>query len=87
MDVHEYDGRFQGDAAHFKVTSVIGHVLSIDFPAKYQSWETTEPSSLFDAPTIKSEANPKVRKASKAGKAEQAKLSYLSSNFKAHSRL
>lgn len=61
LDVHEFDGRFRGAPAHFKVTSVIGHVLSIDFPAKYQSWETTEPSSLFDAPTIKSESNPKVR--------------------------
>lgn len=60
LDVHEFDGRFQGAPAHFKVTSVIGHVLSIDFPAKFQSWETTEPSSLFDAPTIKSESNPKV---------------------------
>lgn len=37
-----------------------GHVLSIDFPAKYQNWETTDPLSLFDAPTQKTEANPKA---------------------------
>lgn len=42
------------------MTSVIGHVLSIDFPPAYQSWEKTDPASLFTAPTIKSEANPKV---------------------------
>ncbi|KAK9856828.1 hypothetical protein WJX84_005321, partial [Apatococcus fuscideae] len=60
LDVHEFEGRFRGAPAHYKVTSVIGHVLSIDFPAKYQSWETTEPSTLFDAPTIKSESNPKA---------------------------
>lgn len=33
---------------------------SIDFPAKYQSWDATDPMELFEAPTIKNEANPKV---------------------------
>lgn len=42
------------------MTSVIGHVLSIDFPAKFQNWDTTDPSTLFDAPTLKNESNPKV---------------------------
>lgn len=37
-----------------------GHVYSIDFPARYQNWETTDPASLFAAETLKSEANPKV---------------------------
>ena len=60
LEVHEYDGTFQGRNAHFKMTSVIGHVLSIDFPAKYQNWDTTDPSTLFDAPTLKNESNPKV---------------------------
>ncbi len=60
LDVHEYEGVFQGRPAHFKMTSVIGHVLSIDFPPAFQSWETTDPASLFSAPTIMSEANPKV---------------------------
>ena len=60
LEVHEYDGTFKGRSAHFKMTSVIGHVLSIDFPAKYQNWDTTDPSTLFDAPTTKNESNPKV---------------------------
>ena len=60
MEVHEYDGAFKGRNAHFKMTSVIGHVLSIDFPAKFQNWDTTAPSTLFDAPTLKNESNPKV---------------------------
>jgi hypothetical protein len=60
LDVHEWDGKFHGRAAHFKMTSVIGHVLSVDFPPKYQNWETTDPASLFDAPIIKTEATPKV---------------------------
>jgi len=60
LEVHEYDATFKGRNAHFKMTSVIGHVLSIDFPAKFQNWDTTDPSTLFDAPTLKNESNPKV---------------------------
>ena len=32
----------------------------IDFLPQYQNWETVDPSTLFDAPTRKEEANPKV---------------------------
>lgn len=61
LEVHEFEGSFLGKpGAHFKMTSVIGHVLSLDFPPAFQSWETTDPASLFSAPTLKSEANPKV---------------------------
>ncbi|BBM98000.1 DNA topoisomerase III [Marchantia polymorpha subsp. ruderalis] len=60
LEVHEFDGNFRGSNVRYKVTSVIGHVLSIDFPPKYQNWDTTNPFDLFDAPTIKSEANPKA---------------------------
>ena len=60
LEVHEWNGSFRGRIANFRMTSVIGHVLSIDFPAKFQNWETTDPASLFDAPTIRSEANPKA---------------------------
>lgn len=60
LEVHEFDGSFRGTPVRFKVTSVIGHVLSIDFPPKYQSWDATDPFELFEAPTIKAEANPKA---------------------------
>jgi DNA topoisomerase-3 len=60
LDVHEWNGTFMGQPAHFKMTSVIGHVYSLDFPSKFQNWETTDPASLFDAPTLKTEANPKA---------------------------
>ncbi|KAJ7297715.1 hypothetical protein O6H91_Y040400 [Diphasiastrum complanatum] len=60
LDVHEFDGTFKGFQVRYKVTSVIGHVLSIDFPSNYQNWDTTDPFSLFQAPTLKSEANPKA---------------------------
>jgi hypothetical protein len=38
-----------------------GHIYSIDFPARYNDWEKTEPDTLFDAETEKTESNPKVR--------------------------
>ena len=58
--MYEYPGTFKGTQVTFRVTSVIGHVMSIDFPAEYQSWDKTDPADLFDAPTVKKEANPKV---------------------------
>lgn len=60
-DVHEFDGMFKGSKVHYKVTSVIGHILSTDFPPAYQNWETTNPFDLFQAPIIKVESNPKAR--------------------------
>ncbi|CAM6081712.1 unnamed protein product [Calypogeia fissa] len=60
LEVHEFDGTFKGTTVRYKVTSVIGHVLSIDFPPKYQNWDTTDPLDLFEAPTIKTESNPKA---------------------------
>lgn len=59
-DVHEFDGRFLGHHAHYKVTSVIGHVFSIDFPAGFQDWKTTDPLDLFQASVIKTVSNPKA---------------------------
>lgn len=32
MEVHEFSGTFQGQPAQFKMTSVIGHIYSLDFP-------------------------------------------------------
>ena len=38
LDVHDWQGSFQGRPAAFKMTSVIGHVLSIDFPGGSRRW-------------------------------------------------
>ena len=45
----------------FRVTSVCGHVFSIDFEPRYNNWEKTDPAELFQAETRKDEANPKMR--------------------------
>ncbi|KAI6693900.1 hypothetical protein NL676_021610 [Syzygium grande] len=59
-DVHEFDGAFLGFNAHYKVTSVIGHVFSLDFPTTYQDWTATNPLDLFEAPTLKTETKPEA---------------------------
>ncbi|GFR42563.1 hypothetical protein Agub_g3474, partial [Astrephomene gubernaculifera] len=60
LDVHEFEGRFRGQPARFKMTSVIGHVYSLDFTAAFNSWDKVDPAQLYDAPTVKLEANPKA---------------------------
>ena len=43
------------------MTSVCGHVFSIDFEARFNNWEKTDPAELFVADTKKDEANSKMR--------------------------
>jgi DNA topoisomerase III len=38
---------------YHKVTSVAGHVFSVDFPPQYQSWESVDPAELFVAPVVR----------------------------------
>ncbi|KAF6163367.1 hypothetical protein GIB67_009607 [Kingdonia uniflora] len=59
-DVHEFDGIFLGFQAYYRVTSVIGHVFSVDFPSKYQDWGGTDPLDLFNVAVQKTESNPKA---------------------------
>ncbi|KAG9487489.1 hypothetical protein GDO78_007378 [Eleutherodactylus coqui] len=59
--VHDYTGSFQGQSVRFKMTSVCGHVMSLDFIGKYNNWDKVDPAELFSkAPTEKKEANPKL---------------------------
>lgn len=60
LDVHEFEGRFRGAPAFFKMTSVIGHVYSTDFPPAYNNWDKVDPGQLYDAKTVKGESNPKA---------------------------
>ena len=59
--VFDYEGKICGKNAQFRVTSVAGHIYNRDFPAKYSSWEKTDPVELFNAETIKKEANSKMK--------------------------
>ena len=43
--VHEWSGKFKGQSVKFKMTSVCGHVMSLDFPGKYNNWDRVDPVS------------------------------------------
>ena len=33
------------------MTSVCGHVFSLDFPAKFNNWDRVDPNELYGCPT------------------------------------
>ena len=59
--VHEYNGTFNKEPVKFKMTSVCGHVMSLDFHHKYNNWDAVDPQELFDAETLKKEATEKLQ--------------------------
>ncbi|KRY51119.1 DNA topoisomerase 3-beta-1 [Trichinella britovi] len=59
--IHEYDGDFFGQSVRFKMTSTCGHVMTMNFPKKYNDWDRVDPATLFHADVIKEEANPKLK--------------------------
>ncbi|KZR98741.1 DNA topoisomerase 3-beta-1, partial [Daphnia magna] len=59
--IHEWNGSFKGQSAFFKMTSVCGHVMSLDFTGRYNNWDSVDPVELFTCPTEKKEATPKLK--------------------------
>lgn len=59
--VHEWKGQFRNETVNFKMTSVCGHVMSLDFIGKYNSWDKVDPVELFTCATEKKEASEKLR--------------------------
>ena len=41
--VHEWTGKFLNSVCKFKMTSVCGHVMSLDFIPKYNNWDKIDP--------------------------------------------
>jgi len=58
LPVHEFPLPFpkapKASSCLHRVTSVAGHVFSVDFPSSYQSWDQVDPAALFEAPIQKS---------------------------------
>lgn len=59
--VHEWTGTFKNEIVKFKMTSVCGHVYTLDFDSKYNNWDSVDPVELFTCPTEKKEAAPNLR--------------------------
>ncbi|XP_046394750.1 DNA topoisomerase 3-beta-1 [Ischnura elegans] len=59
--IHEWSGTFRGESVQFRMTSVCGHVMSLDFIGKYNNWDRVDPVELFSCPTEKKEATPKLK--------------------------
>ena len=59
--VHEWSGQFRGQNSRIKMTSVCGHVMSLDFLAKFNNWDKVDPGELFACGTEKKEATPKLK--------------------------
>ena len=59
--VHEFTGSFRKEQVKFKMTSVCGHVMTLDFHHKYNNWDAVDPQELFSAATLKKEATEKLQ--------------------------
>jgi len=49
----QFDGAFKGFSCMYLVTSVTGHLYSVDFVEGYENWQAVDPASLFCAKTRK----------------------------------
>ncbi|XP_014259776.1 DNA topoisomerase 3-beta-1 [Cimex lectularius] len=59
--VHEWTGTFRNETVVFHMTSVAGHVMTLDFTGKYNNWDRVEPVELFSCTTEKKEAMAKLK--------------------------
>ncbi|XP_066597941.1 DNA topoisomerase 3-beta-1 [Prorops nasuta] len=59
--VHEWTGQFRSESVNFAMTSVCGHVMTLDFIGKYNNWDKVDPAELFSCQTEKKEAAPKLK--------------------------
>ncbi|CAH2106244.1 unnamed protein product [Euphydryas editha] len=51
--IYEFEAEVMGQKSEMVMTSVSGHLLTMDFVSAYKSWQSCNPLSLFDAPVYK----------------------------------
>ncbi len=52
--IHKYTGDVAGRTMNVMITSVLGHLMEIDFTPSHRSWSSCAPGDLFEAPICKS---------------------------------
>jgi DNA topoisomerase-3 len=50
---HRFRGQFRGEDVNFVFTSVLGHLIEMDFSKRYEHWSTVEPGTLFGADIVR----------------------------------
>jgi DNA topoisomerase-3 len=78
FDIHQC--KFRGQNCAMSITSVTGHLMEIDFDAKYKSWSGCQPAELFAAPihkSVKKENEPIKRNLQEEARKCQALLLWL----------
>ena len=48
--IYRFDCQFRGQLAHFVMTSVSGHLETLEFTGPYREWRLGAISTLFEAP-------------------------------------
>lgn len=51
--IYQFECQLQGRQRKMIMTSVSGHLLSLEFVGNYKKWQACRPADLFDAPVQK----------------------------------
>lgn len=52
MKNYDFDYNLNNRQVTITMTSLVGHIMNIDFPGEYSHWQSCQPSALFDAPVV-----------------------------------
>ncbi|DAZ94738.1 TPA: hypothetical protein N0F65_011554 [Lagenidium giganteum] len=76
--LYEFQYQIQNQPVRMVMTSVIGHLMEMDFPPEYRGWQTCDPAELFTAPIHKKTRSDETqKKIEKTLRAEAARAQWL----------
>lgn len=52
--IFEFNYAIRGQPCHMLMTSVIGHLMELEFDDRYRKWHSCDPADLYQAPVHKS---------------------------------
>ena len=54
--IFEFDYKINNQTTTYRVTSVLGHLMGVEFPESCKNWHATKMEDLFHVPVLKSPA-------------------------------